>query len=199
MDMTIEQVLMRTMKTAGGLTHGRGMTENVVARWVSAMPTSAQVVDAVENFSGAFSRTSEQHVELRESRKVRDHKDLLEMMAWLHSHNPFKTSSNLLVSIATGLVGDDSVNCDEAQDRGVAAMKSIVGQRFSDVHLRRKDKVRSLASVAKTIKFKGRDVEVNPNQLFHRILCVVRSEEELAEYLKYELAARPPALFDGVS
>jgi len=28
-DMTIEQTLMRTMKTVGGLTHGRGMTYSV--------------------------------------------------------------------------------------------------------------------------------------------------------------------------
>ena len=33
-DMTIEQVLMRAMKTSGGLTRGRGLTDSVLSRWV---------------------------------------------------------------------------------------------------------------------------------------------------------------------
>lgn len=91
------------------------------------------------------------------------------------------------------MFADDTVNCDEAKDHGLASMKSIVS--LIEVHLKRKDKVRSLASIAKTVKIKDTTVEINPNQLFHRLLCFVRSEEELAGYLKYELAARPPALF----
>ena len=33
-DMTIEQVLMRAMKCMGGLTHGRGLTDSVIAKWI---------------------------------------------------------------------------------------------------------------------------------------------------------------------
>lgn len=42
-------------------------------------------------------------------------------------------------------------------------------------------------------------VPVNPMQLFMRIVCVMKSENDLATYLKYELAPKPPALFDEVS
>ena len=67
------------------------------------------------------------------------------------------------------------------------------GKRFSEIHLQRRNNVRSLASVTKAVKvgLRGEDVCINPNQLFHRIVCIVRSEEELAEYLTYELAACP--------
>jgi len=41
-DMTIEQVLIRAMESSGGLTHGRGMTEKVISRWVSSMPVACQ-------------------------------------------------------------------------------------------------------------------------------------------------------------
>ncbi|CAH1100906.1 unnamed protein product [Psylliodes chrysocephalus] len=33
-DLTIEQVLMRSMKVEGGLTRGRGLTHSTIARWV---------------------------------------------------------------------------------------------------------------------------------------------------------------------
>lgn len=36
-DMTIEQVLMRLMKTQGGLTHGRGFSESVLANFILTM------------------------------------------------------------------------------------------------------------------------------------------------------------------
>ncbi|CAG9764219.1 unnamed protein product [Ceutorhynchus assimilis] len=42
-----------------------------------------------------------------------------------------------------------------------------------------------------------RESRVNPKQLFHGLLCVVRDDDGLKEYLRYELAAKPPALFDG--
>lgn len=94
-DMTIEQVLMRTMKTAGGLTHGRVITESVVSRWVTAMPATSHIIDAVESFCGIFSETSEQHVELRCSRQSRDKQDVEKMVLWLRSHNLFESRPDL--------------------------------------------------------------------------------------------------------
>lgn len=50
----------------------------------------------------------------------------------------------------------------------------------------------------KMMLIKKNPVIVNPNQLFHRIACVVRSEADLEEYLWYELAPYPQSLFDNV-
>lgn len=36
-DMTIEQTLMRSMKTIGGLTHGRGITDTTLTKWVQGL------------------------------------------------------------------------------------------------------------------------------------------------------------------
>lgn len=33
-DTTIEQVLMRSMKSSGGLTHGRGITQSGLSKWI---------------------------------------------------------------------------------------------------------------------------------------------------------------------
>jgi hypothetical protein len=47
-DLVIEQVLMRSVKTAGGLTRGRGMTEVQRPQWLLSMPNCrSQRSDAV--------------------------------------------------------------------------------------------------------------------------------------------------------
>ena len=38
-DMTIEQVLMRAMKSSGGITHGRGLIDSALSRWVLGKPS----------------------------------------------------------------------------------------------------------------------------------------------------------------
>ncbi|CAH1107805.1 unnamed protein product [Psylliodes chrysocephalus] len=49
--MVIEKSLMRTMKTVGGLTRGRGVQESVLSRWIMRMSFSHNICDVVENFS----------------------------------------------------------------------------------------------------------------------------------------------------
>ena len=198
-DMTFEQVLMRSIKTNGGLIRGRGLTPSVLAKWVHTMPGTTNVINAMETFSGVTSKHSEQHVKLRESRKSRDITDMNTFKIWLSQHNPFNRTSPLLTSIASGIVANDNVNCDEASPVGLASMKKMVGKTFLDIHLQQKRNVKSLATVSRSIRVKDNQININPNQLFHRILCVTKREEDLQSYLKYELAARPPSLFDDLS
>ena len=46
-NMTIEQVLMRKMKTSG-LTRGRGFSEKSLARWIGSMPSCIEVSQTIE-------------------------------------------------------------------------------------------------------------------------------------------------------
>ena len=198
-DMTIEQVLMRSIKTSGGLTRGRGLKASVVAKWIKSMPATASIINAVETVCGVSVTTSEQHTDLRESHQIRDSTDLNTFKDWLLIHNPFNRPSPLLTSLSSGIVGDENVNCDNAQAIGRASMKSMEGKVFSDIHLHRKNNIRSLATVTKSVKIKDTHITINPNQLFHRIVCVARSESDLESFLAYELSPQPPSLFDGYS
>lgn len=198
-DMIIEQFLMRSMKSTGGLTHGRGLSSPTLSKWIKAMPATVKVVDAVEKMAGVYSATISQHVELRESRKSRDKNDALKLQEWLTLHNPFETDSPSLVCVTNGLIASSTVNCDSAKDVGTSAMKAMVGKKFSDIHLKRKDVVTTLSKASNGIRVREHLVEVNSTQLFHRMLCVVRSDDELAANLQYELSAWPPALFENCS
>ena len=163
---------------------GRDISAPTLAKWVHSMPASSKIVDAIEIFTGVESTTSEQHVELRESRRERDSADSKTLLEWLSLHNPFQRTSSHLVSLLSGVVADKTVNCDDALQVGISSMSKIAGIVFSEIHLKRKNSVKPLAKVTKSIKVREEAIRINPNQLLHRIICVVWSEEELAEYLQ---------------
>lgn len=208
-DMTIEQVLMRAIKVSGGLTRGRGITPSTLARWVDALPLCLGICNALEDFTGIHPQTSEQHVtthnehkDLRPASRSRDRKDLEKFLAWLREHSPFSPKPDgALVSLSSGVVADETINCEEAIQIGKTSMHSMIGKPFSEVKLRRKDKVKSLESMKKSITVHGEEKVVNPQQLFNRIACALNtnSDNQLCEYFKYELSPFPPALFDEVS
>jgi len=51
-DLVIEQVLMRSLKTNGGLTRGRGMEETQCLRWLLAMSACAGVSEVMQEMTG---------------------------------------------------------------------------------------------------------------------------------------------------
>ena len=118
---------------------------------------------------------------------------------WLTEHNPFCHESGELVSLSSGLVGDASVTCDKAKDMGEQSMRGMTGQNFGTIKIKRKFKVTPLATVSSAIKLGGDTVIVNTQQLFNRIICVENEPHKLKECFKFELAPRPPSLFDEVS
>ena len=79
-DLTIEQTLMRSIKTRGGLTRGRGMSESVRHLWVLSLSHCAGVHDAMMDLSGLTVKTSEQHTW---PRRKRDLEDFTRFKNWL--------------------------------------------------------------------------------------------------------------------
>ena len=63
-DLIIEQVLMRSVKTSGGLTRGKGMTEIQRLVWLMSMPLCVEVNDAMQELTGIKYETSEQHKDI---------------------------------------------------------------------------------------------------------------------------------------
>ena len=74
-DLVIEQVRMRSVKTSGGLTRSRGMTEVQRLTWILEMPSCAQVNFAMQELTGVNYNTSEQRKDTSKSRQQRDTAD----------------------------------------------------------------------------------------------------------------------------
>ena len=71
-DLVIEQSLMRSLKTSGGLTRGTGMTEEQRSLWTMSTPITSQYNHAMQEFNELSYTTSEQHKEATQARVQRD-------------------------------------------------------------------------------------------------------------------------------
>ena len=60
---------MRSMKTSGGLTRGRGMTETQRLVWLMAHSVCAEVNNAMQQLTGVQYSLREQHKDLTTARK----------------------------------------------------------------------------------------------------------------------------------
>ncbi|MES9882393.1 MAG: hypothetical protein ABW185_16095, partial [Sedimenticola sp.] len=195
-DQIIEQELMRLLKTSGGMTRGRGITDSSLAKWVHALPRCIPICDSLETFTGVHASTADQHRDLRVSSECRDHKDYETFLQWLQAHSPFSHSqTESVVALATGLVADKSVNCDKAFELGQTAADSITDKQFTDAKLKRNDRVKTISGSINTVHVRGQPVVVNPVLLFNRITCVMQSRSEMEQFLAYELAPQPTSLF----
>ena len=100
-DLVIEQVLMWSMKTSGGLTRGRGMTEQQRLTWLLSMPACAEVNKAMQELTEVNYNTREQNKDMTRARKERDWKDTSTVLSYLQERSPF-TSDTSLRNISTG-------------------------------------------------------------------------------------------------
>ncbi|XP_014681447.1 PREDICTED: uncharacterized protein LOC106821245 [Priapulus caudatus] len=195
-DQTIEQFLMRSLKASGRMTHGRGITDSTLTKWVYALPLCVPFCDALEKFTGVHTCTSDQHKDMLQSTQSRDNKHRCVFLGWLEAHPPFAGyAPDQLVSLSTGVVADTSVDCDNAVEIGEKAASEMSGKRFTDITLRRNDKVKTIGAKEKMVRVRGQQVEVNSSLLFNRITCVLNNSSEIKSLLAYELAPQPPSLF----
>ena len=87
---------MKSVKSRGGLSRGRGMNENARARWIHSMHRLAGVHGAMSALTGQIHQTSDQHVEEREACIERDQRDKTTLQSWFEDHSPFTDTKELV-------------------------------------------------------------------------------------------------------
>ena len=85
--------LMRVIKAPGGLARGRGITPSTEATFIHVLPKCVPVCNALEEFSGVHSGSSDQHFDLHTSTTLRDMHDYHKYSDWLNEHSPFSFSA----------------------------------------------------------------------------------------------------------
>ena len=161
-DLSIEQILMRALKSRGGLTRGRGFTESVRLTWVYTMHQCASVHNAMTTLTGLHHQTSEHHAEMGDFRMKRDMTDQQKIFTWFESRNPFNRPNSSLCSLSSGLSADvgDGVNCDETEEIGCGIQQQMTGKAFTDISKKKKETVKSLAHLQKGVCVEGETVQV---------------------------------------
>ena len=197
-DLVIEQTLMRSVKSRGGLTRGRGMNESVRHMWVLTLNYSASIHDAMTNLTGIVTKSSEQHIDLRASRRKQDNEHGLKFTAWLQERNPFSFQDENLHSLSTGVISmtsKDSVNCEEAEELGLKIQTELDNISLSSATIKRKNQIKPLSSLLNTIKIDDAKVYISTTVLFTRLAAVAKREENEEKYFDYELTTEPMSLF----
>ena len=194
-DLVIEQVLMRSLKSTGGLTRGRGMTENQRVQWLLSLPQCAETNEAMQKLTDVNYATSDQHKELGHSRKDQDDKDVKTFFDFLLERSPF-ISDKTLRNIETGTTSDEKVNVDNALNIGLDILKSMENQDVDKFVFKKSKQAVTLGSKG-NIKVEGDDVNVNPQLLFQRLVAAANDLfPDMSEIFKYELSNYPSALFE---
>ena len=195
-DLIIEQVLMRCLKTNGGLTRGRGMTEHQRLLWLLSRPACAEVNQAMQELTGVNYNTGEQNKDMTKARQLRDRKDTMIVLKYLQERNPFSNDPSLR-SIATGVHAHSTVNVDTTVVVGNKILESMNGKTTAEYTFRKKSQVVTLG-MKSSVKIDGKDIQIDPQLLFQRLITVIhQSPDELESAFKHELCSYPAALFDS--
>lgn len=196
-DLTIEQVMMRSVKSRGGLTRGRGVTETVLLQWIYSMHKCAAVHEAMTSLTNAKHKTSEQHSELGESRSTRDYSDLNTVQTWFDQHEPFDTNETRLRSLSSGLTASegDGVNCHEVEKVGACIQRKLDDIKIPEASIKRSDQIKSLDSLYPGVQIDKQKIRIDPNHLFQRLILVAQRENNMATFFEYELTPIPTTLF----
>ena len=156
---------MRTAKSRWGLIRGRGMTESVRLLWVLSGHKCSEVHEAMTELSGSKHTTSEQHVELGTSRKSRDFIDLVKIIQWLLTFNPFVLTNSNLRSLQSGLSlskEKDGVNCEDAETIGANIQTKLDNKAFNDISFKKSNCAITLVALQKSVKCKNEIVHFPP-------------------------------------
>ncbi|GBL74027.1 hypothetical protein AVEN_230941-1 [Araneus ventricosus] len=115
------------LKSTGGLSHGSYISDSTLTKCILTMPIATTVSQQVEDFCGLSFTTFEHHTYARDSRILRDNEDVQKLVDWFESHNPFPFS-DFVVSISTGILEHEAINCHRGFEWGNSSMSCIVGQ-----------------------------------------------------------------------
>ena len=186
-DLVIEQCLMRSLKTTGGLTRGRGFSETQRLLLGLSMPACAEINSSMQQLTNVKYSTSEQHKEATHARVKRDAKDTQEVIPI--SKEPF-TAETALRNIATGVTEPPHVNVHESKSIGNHILASMEGNSVASYIFRKKDQSVTMDTKS-TIKIQAEYVHVDPQLLFQRLLTVGTKNAELQNVFDHELCHYP--------
>lgn len=163
--------------------------------WTLGMVYLHNVCEEIEDFSAIQMYKTVHHVDMRPTRMQRVQNDVTNIAEWLPQHNPFPQVDSLL-SINSGVVGNETLNCHMAQEIDAAAIAKTVGNNFDSIKFKRKDAVLSLGAAKSCVKVGNLPISIIPLLLFKRICAAKETMKNEKGYFKFELAPFPLSVFN---
>ena len=194
-DLIIEQVLMRSLKTTGGLTRGSGMSDITRAVWFLSNPISSRYSLTIEETIKVMYTGSEQHKTATKARANRDRSDTIKLFTKLAANSPLKDDPRLY-NIINGITAPQTTNVDEFYNIGKTIIKKMEGLPIFTYEFERKNQAMNMTT--KITLSKKDDIHCDPVLLFQRLLVVSQTNPvNMDDIMSYELSAFPLSLFDS--
>ena len=193
--MLIEQTLMQSLKTSGGLTQGRGMDDIQCLIWITSKPACSEVNDVIQNLTSVLYTICDQHKEAGSSRKERDLKDTREINKFLKERSPFENTESLY-NIATGVTAGPKVNFDRAEIIGKDMVAKMMDQNVFEFSFQCENQATNMQTTSVIIREETINIDPHVQVLIQRLIAINDRHEYSAELFKYELCSHPPALFE---
>ena len=172
------------------------MTENQHALWLLSRPACAEVILAMQEFTGVNYNTGEQNKDMTAARQAHDWNYTLTVLQYLQERNPFSLDPSLR-SISTGVHAHPTVNVDEAVAVGDMILTQMNGTIPAEYMFQKKNQAATLGLKSSSVKIDGDRIQIDPLLLFQRLTTVMQSSDNLELAFKHELCSYPPALFDS--
>ena len=198
-DLCIEQTLMRTSKSNGGLSGGRFRNGDSAHRcWVQTL-SHLSMINSLMQTEDTSSTSRVKHRDLLKSQRFLDEKAVNAVRKWLDEMAPFSSEGhpNMLVSFSTGFVSNlgDGINPERAINIGRELQVQLDNMPPS-TKLPTTAKVKSLAFLRKNMKEGDSTHSVNALMYFNRLIIFAQRELNFEICLgEYELTPLPLSLF----
>jgi len=194
-DLTIEQTLMRSLKTSGGLTRGGGIDKKQRAVWSLCAPVAAEYSMALQDLTNKSFTTSSQHQSLSTSAIERDRADFCKLDKRLKAFDSI-LNTEAMINVCTGVEATPDVNVHEFERVGNVIIEKMIDQNVYQYSFSRAGIASTMASNSE-VKV-GDQRSIDPALLFQRFWLTSNTNDLCArEVLEYELCPYPPALFES--
>ena len=183
-DLVIEQTLMSSLKTSGGLAHGRGMSEEQRSLWTMSMPVTAMYNMAMQDFNNLTYTTSDQHKETTDAHLDWDIHDLAKINSGLIPFTSFSEDRSLQ-NIVTGIEAPSDTYVHKYKAVGMNIFNTMVSQAAFQYSFKRKDRATTLGHSSSVPIVPDRTID--PALLFQSFIVVSQTGDlSMQELMKHQ-------------
>ena len=135
-DLCIEQTLMRSVKSVGGLSGGRLRNEESAQKmWIAMLDHSSTVSKNLEEAVMKIQESGGNHPDTQPATVKRDMNCFRMILGWFNERVCFDQEPDVLMSFSTGLYSsssEDKVNVERSSEVGTLMQVKLDGKSFCD-------------------------------------------------------------------
>lgn len=153
-------------------------------------------MECLEDYCRFKPANSEQHVDLTKGKIDRSNLNISKFLYWSTEHDLF-LEDRPLMSLSTGIIANEKINCHLAFKKGLKAIQSVVGKNASNISLFTIHKLKPLSMAQNAAHINGNFPKIDPYFLFQRISITLHvNTNKTQEALDNEISPIPLSLFD---